>query len=181
MPTGILVRDAMVGKVVTASPSQTVLEATKIMRKEDVGSVIIIENNKPIGIATREDIVNKVTAEDKQASKVLLKDVMSNTLITCTPDCDISEAAKLMSMHGYERIPIIDGNKLVGIISAREIAKVAPAIIDILTEHIKIEEPQHMEKELTADECELCGNFSENLHMTNGKWVCDNCKEEADL
>lgn len=181
MPTGIKVKDAMVAKVVTATPSQTVLEATMIMKKEDVGSVIIIENGQPMGIATREDIINKVASEDKQASKVLLRDIMSKTLVTCTPESDISEVAKVMSKHGFERIPVVDNGSLVGIISAREIASVAPAVIEVLTEHIRIEEPQHIDKDVMADECELCGNFSENLRLANGKWVCDNCKEEAEL
>jgi len=180
MPTGIKVRDAMVANVVTANPAQSVLEASRTMKKEDVGSVIVLENNMPIGIVTREDIVNKVTSEDKPASKVILRDIMSKGIITCTPDCDISEVAKLMSMHGYERIPIVSGDKLVGIISAREIAKVAPAIIEILTENIKIEEPQHFEEE-NEGECELCGNYNDNLHKINDKWICDSCKDEAEL
>ena len=65
MPTGIKVKDAMVSDVVTAVATQTVLDASKIMKENDVGSVIVVENNKPIGIVTREDIVNKVTAENK--------------------------------------------------------------------------------------------------------------------
>ena len=181
MPTGIKIKDAMVSKVITAAPTQTVLEATRTMKKDDVGSVIIIDNGKPVGIVTREDIINKVTSEDKQPSKMLLKDVMSNTLVTCDPENDISDVAKVMSKHGYERVPVVSEGKLVGIISAREIASVAPAVIEVLTEHIRIEEPQHIDKDVMADECELCGNFSENLHMANGKWVCDNCKEEAEL
>jgi CBS domain-containing protein len=180
MPTGIKAKDAMVATVVTTIPSQTVLEVSKIMKKDGVGSVIVIENNKPIGIVTREDIVNKVTAEDKSASKVTVKDVMTNNLVTCTPECDISEIASLMSKHGYERIPIVSGDKLLGIISAREIAKVAPAVIEILTENIKIEEPQHFEEE-NEGECQLCSNFSDKLVKVNDKWVCDTCKEEAEL
>jgi CBS domain-containing protein len=180
MPTGIKAKDAMVATVVTTIPSQTVLEVSKIMKKDGVGSVIVIENNKPVGIVTREDIVNKVTAEDKSASKVTVKDVMTNKLVTCTPECDISEIASLMSKNGYERIPIVSGDKLLGIISAREIAKVAPAVIEILTENIKIEEPQHFEEE-NEGECQLCSNFSDKLVKVNDKWVCDTCKEEAEL
>ena len=180
MPTGIKAKDAMVATVVTTIPSQTVLEVSKIMKKDGVGSVIVIENNKPIGIVTREDIVNKVTAEDKSASKLTVKDIMTVNLVTCAPECDISEIAALMSKHGYERIPIVSEGKLLGIISAREIAKVAPAVIEILTENIKIEEPQHFEEE-NEGECELCSNFSDKLIKVNEKWVCDTCKEEAEL
>jgi len=179
MPTGIKVKDAMVTRVITSKPNQTVLDAAKIMKKEDIGSVIVVEGTKPIGIVTREDIVNKITSEDKLASKTLLKDVMSKNLVSCPPDCDISEAARLMSKHKYERIPIILLGKLVGIISAREVAKVAPAALEIMTEHLRIEEPLQITEETNSGDCELCGNYSEELHNINDKWVCDSCSEEA--
>jgi CBS domain-containing protein len=179
MPTGIKVEDAMLTEVVTARPNQTILEVSKIMKEKDVGSVIVCERDSPIGIATREDIVNKVTAEDKIASKVFLKDIMNKNLVTCNPDCDIADAARLMSKNKYERIPVVSMGKLVGIISAREIAKVAPAVIEIMTEHLRIEEPQNIEEETNEGECELCGNYADRLHKINDKWVCDSCKEEA--
>jgi CBS domain-containing protein len=181
MPTGIRAKDAMVAGVVTATPDQTVLEASKIMKTQDVGSVIIMENGMPAGIVTREDIVNKVTSEDKPASSIKLAEIMSKNLVTCSPECDLSELAIMMSKNGYERIPIVSGGKLLGIISAREIAKVAPAVIEIMTEHINIEEPQNAIIEEQGGECELCNNFSDNLHKVNDKWVCDTCKEEAEL
>ncbi len=179
MPTGIKVKDAMLTEVITARSGQTVLEASKIMKEEDVGSVVICEGSDPTGIVTREDIVNKVVAEDKLASKIFLKDIMTNELVTCTPDCDIAEAARLMSKHKYERIPVVESGKLVGIISAREIAKVAPAVIEIMTEHLRIEEPQNIEEETNEGDCELCGNYADKLHKINDRWVCDSCKEEA--
>ena len=80
MPTGIKVKDAMVSRVVTAMPSQTVLKHRKKMKKEDVGSLVIIEGSKPIGILTREDIVNKVVAKNLSPSKMLIQDVMSKKL-----------------------------------------------------------------------------------------------------
>ncbi len=182
MPTGIKVKDAMVTTVITARLTQTVQDAANIMKEKDVGSLIICEGKNPLGIVTREDIVNKVTSENKMASKVFLKEIMSMNLITCTPDDDISTVARTMSKYRYERLPVISMGKLVGIISAREIAKVAPAVIEIMTEHLRIEEPQTAPKEeedTTEGECELCGNYSDNLHKVNDRWVCDKCEEEA--
>lgn len=182
MATGIKVKDAMITEVVTARPNQSVLDISKVMKKNDVGSVIICEKRKPAGIVTREDIVNKVVAQDKQPSKMLAKDIMTINIVTCKPDDDIAVVARMMSSHGYERIPVISMDKLVGIISAREIAKVAPAVIEILTEHLRIEEPQTApdEEEINEGECEMCGNYADNLQKINDKWVCEKCKEEAE-
>jgi CBS domain-containing protein len=180
MATGIKVRDAMVNRVVTATSGQTVLDGSKTMKKEDVGSLIICEGSKPIGIVTREDVVDKVASKDLLPSKILLKDIMSRNLVTCTPDADISEAAALMSKNKYERIPVVSMGKLIGIISTREIAKVAPSALEVLTEHLRIEDMMDVPEETNSGECELCGNYSEELHNINDKWVCDSCREESE-
>jgi CBS domain-containing protein len=179
MATGIRVRDAMVSRVVTTKASENILECSKLMTKEDVGSIIICEGNKPVGIITREDIINKVTTKDLQASKILIKDIMTKEIISVTPDADIADAAKLMAKYGYERLPVVSMGKLVGIISTREVAKVAPAAIEILRERLLVESPQAIIEEFNEGECELCGNYSESLHNINDRWVCDSCKEEA--
>jgi CBS domain-containing protein len=181
MPTGIKVSDAMLSRVVTAKPSQTILDASKIMKKEDVGSLIVVEGAKPIGIITREDIVSKVVAKNAPPSKMLIQEVMSKKLVTIPPDSDISEAARAMSKHKYERMPVVSMGRLIGILSAREIAKVAPAALEVMTEHLRIEEPQNFPANVQAGECEKCGNFSEELHNINDIWVCDTCKEESQV
>jgi len=180
MATGIKVKDAMISRVVTARPSQTVLEGAKIMKKEDVGSLILCEGNNPLGIVTREDVIDKVAARDLQPSKVTLKEVMTSPIISTTPDADLADVARLMVKHGYERIPVTSMGKLIGIISDREVAKVAPAAIEILRERLMVEGPEKIEQEFNDGDCELCGNYSDNLHLINDRWVCDSCKEEAE-
>jgi len=184
MATGITVKDAMVTRVVTGRPDQTVKEGADMMRKEDVGTIIIVEGNKPVGIVTREDVVVKIASKDLKASAVKLKDIMNAPLVTAVPEEDLAEAARRMTKYGYERLPVVEMGKLVGIISDREIARVAPAAIEILRERLMIDEdnmPEHdKERDMTEGDCELCGNYSEELHNVNEKWVCDACAEEAE-
>ncbi|MBN2203335.1 MAG: CBS domain-containing protein [Candidatus Aenigmarchaeota archaeon] len=182
MSTGITVKDAMVTGVITMGPDKTVLESAKIMKQNDIGSVVVCENNIPLGIATREDIINKVVADGKSPSDVLLKEIMSKNLIVCSPDCDISEAANQMSRYQYERIPVVSEGRLLGIISTREIAKVAPAALEIMTEHMRIENPEQMEEkedETTEGICESCGNQADELFNVNDSWVCESCKQNV--
>ena len=150
------------------------------MKKHDVGSLIICDGERPAGIVTREDIINKVVSIESDPTKVMLKDIMSKNLVTITSDKDISEAARLMSKYMYERLPVVSMGKLVGIISAREIAKVAPAALEVATEHLRIEETSNGNEEgVTSGECESCGNYSDALQRVNDQWICDSCKEEA--
>ena len=181
MSTGIKVKDAMVKGVVIGMIDQNVLEGSKIMTKHDVGSLIVCDGEKPAGIVTREDVINKVVSTESDPSKVMLKDIMSKNLVTVTSDQDISEAARLMSKYMYERIPVVSLGKLVGIISTREIAKVAPAALEIATEHLRIEEgtdeDSEKEEEVTSGECESCGNFTDQLQKINDQWICSSCRE----
>jgi CBS domain-containing protein len=182
MTTGIKVKDAMVARVVTASPAQTVLEASRIMFKEDVGSLIVLEDDRAIGIVTREDIINKAISQGVQPASITISDIMSKTLTTCTPEDDISQAARLMSKNRYERIPVVSMGRLVGIISAREIAKVAPAALEVMTEHLRIEAPGSFKEDVNeGGDCEKCGNYSDELFNVNDSWICDSCKEEAEV
>jgi CBS domain-containing protein len=182
MVTGIKVKEIMVTRVITAKPDDTVHEAAKKMRDEDVGSVIVIDDKKPVGIATREDVVNKVVAEDLKASEVLVREIMNQPLIVCNEDDDIAEAARTMTKYGYERLPVVNkDNKLIGIISVREILRVAPTLIEIFKERLEMR--GEVVEEESMDEggyCERCGNYSEELYKVNDMWICEECKEQEE-
>ena len=178
MTTDILVKESMITEVATASPDQTVMEAADIMRKKDVGSLIICEDSKIIGILTREDIVTKVATKDIKPSDVKLKDIMNFPVVSIGPEEDIADAARKMTRYGFERLPVIQDEKLVGIISNREVAKVCPAAIEILRERLLMEPPTQF-VETQAGDCELCGNYSEDLMSINSRWACPTCRNEA--
>ncbi len=185
----IKVRDVMKRNVVTASPDETVLEAVKRMKEKDVGSVVVVENSKPVGIMTREDVTIKVAAENKLASDVLVKEIMNQPLVTCSEEDDIMRVAAVMNKYGYERLPVVDeNNDLKGIISVREILAIAPGLIEIFRERLRArmeEEPQTLfgerEEEVIEGECELCGNYSEELRKINDMWICRECAEKEGI
>ena len=182
--TGIKVKDAMVSKVVTANPSDSAFSAAKIMKEEDVGMLIVLEGKRPAGVVTREDLINKIVVLKKDFEKVKLKEIMNSPIATISPDEDMSDAARIMSQRGLKRLPVISMGKLVGLISYRDVVKVAQAAVEILRERLMREEEPESEAEEqktepTAGECELCGNYNETLRNVNDRWVCSECKEEA--
>lgn len=173
------VKDIMAARVVTCKPNDSVHEAARKMRDEDIGSIVIVEGEKPVGIATREDITNKIAAKDLQPSKVQIKQIMNTPLIFCSPDDDIEDVAKTMTKYGYERLPVKRLNKLVGFVSVTDILRVAPGLFEIFKERLMIEEAPILKEETQSGECELCGNYSEELSEINDRWVCEACREEA--
>ena len=178
----IKVKDIMVRSVFKCKLNDTIREISKIMKKKEVGSIVVVKGKNPAGIVTREDIVDKVIALDKDPNTVLVSEIMSSPLITCGPEDSISEAAKMMNLHGFERIPVKYIDALIGIITIRDILRVAPGLIDIFGEHFEKEEAfdygSPEDELMTSGVCDLCGNTS-SLKEINGRWVCDSCREES--
>jgi len=182
MPSGIKVKSAMRKSVVTIDPDKSVLAAAKLMKKNDIGSLVVIEKGRPIGIMTREDVNDKVAAKDLLASTLLVKQVMSAPVVSCSSDDDITAISHIMSKYGYERLPVIDKGKLVGIISTREVVKVAPAAIEIFRQHFEEESTPVIGKSESSDgdECERCSNYSDDLQKVGSEWLCEKCREESE-
>ena len=119
MPT---VKDLMTKNVVTIDANKTVVEAAALMSEKDIGDLIVMDNNTPIGIVTERDFVRRVLAEGKSAdSKV--SEVMSHNLRVIDPEAPIKEAARRMVNKRIRRLPVIKDNKLVGIITAADFAR----------------------------------------------------------
>ena len=118
--------DVMTRDLVTASPNDTVVEVAQLMKKEDIGPILIVENEETkmlVGIVTDRDLVMKVIAEGQDAKSTRVGDVMSKKLVTCRPGDDIETAMKAMAQYQLRRIPVVEENmQLVGIISQADVA-----------------------------------------------------------
>lgn len=117
------VSEAMVSSPVTVEPNVLVYEAAKIMRDKRISSVIIVDKSKVLGIATERDLVRRVLAEDKDSKTIQIKEVMTTPVVTISPDEDILNAAQLMKTKGIRRLVVMNGKKLVGIITADDMTK----------------------------------------------------------
>ena len=89
------VLEVMTKDPVTAEPGITIAQAAVVMRDRGVGSLIIVEGGKAIGIITERDIVTKVAAEDRKSSTMVVKDVMTSPVVSVHPHEEVEEAARL--------------------------------------------------------------------------------------
>ncbi|MEA3254889.1 MAG: CBS domain-containing protein [Candidatus Altiarchaeota archaeon] len=118
------VRDIMIKDIQMIDKGDTVADAMKKMLDRRVTSLIVETGGVDgYGIITRKDILTKVIAEDKDPGKVGVKDIMSEPLQTVSPDEDIRGVASLMDRSGIRRFPVMDGGRLVGLISSSDILK----------------------------------------------------------
>ena len=107
-------------------PGDLVSQAARVMRREHVGPVPVISDEQTrelIGIVTDRDLAIKVVAESRDSNKTTVGEVMTNTIVACRGDDDMSSAIAAMEEHQIRRIPVIDqGGRIVGIISQADVA-----------------------------------------------------------
>ncbi len=116
----ITVKDIMTKSVIAVDSSITVNEAAKMMEDAKVGSVIVMENNTPVGIVTDRDFAVKVAAHAYQISTPV-KQIMSSPLIAIGPDETVWMVSDLMHTRGVRKLPVIENEQVVGMITATDL------------------------------------------------------------
>ncbi|MET1125219.1 MAG: CBS domain-containing protein [Archaeoglobaceae archaeon] len=184
MRADIPVKEVMTREVCTINKEDTVHKLARKMIEFGVGSAVVVENGKPVGIVTEKDLIAKVVARNKTPSKVKVKDVMSHPLITITPSTSLVEAARLMMKRGIRRLPVVDNSgNLVGIITDNDILSVSIDLGEfaaLVTEASVGYPEQRAEEGEMMGICEKCGKYSDTLINVNGLNVCEDCAESEE-
>lgn len=119
-----MVRDVMTKEVKVCKQHDTIITAAKMMRDINCGSVPICEGTKVIGMITDRDIVINCVADGKDCNSVHCHDLMTTNVITCSPDIDVHECARMMAEHQIRRIPVVQNGELIGICAIGDLATV---------------------------------------------------------
>lgn len=143
------VKDIMTKSVAYVNPATTVVEAAQLMQKHNVGSIPVMDQNGVIGIVTDRDIVVRNVAHGRSPQSTPVSDVMTSQVTTASPDMDVDDVSRLMAQQQIRRMPVIENNKLVGIVALGDMA--ADTRFDTeasaaLTEISRPAKPQQMPK-----------------------------------
>jgi CBS domain-containing protein len=118
--------DIMTEDLVYCLPNDPVSKVAQLMKKEDIGPVLIVDNERDktlVGIVTDRDLALKVVGEGRDPQNTRVEEVMTRKLITCRADDDVERAMNAMAQYQLRRIPVVrDNMKLVGIISQADVA-----------------------------------------------------------
>ena len=114
--------DIMTRDVRTIVRNSTVEQAARMMKDLNVGSIPVTENENVIGIITDRDVVLRNVADGRTAADTRVEEVMSKTVVTATPDMDVHRAADLMAQKQIRRLPVVENNRMVGIVSIGDLA-----------------------------------------------------------
>jgi len=179
----MLVKDVMTSPVITISEEDTVQEAARLMDKNDVGCIIVVDKErKAVGIITERDMITRVLSKNTLPSKVRAKKVMTSPLLTIDPDESLTDAARKMSRLNVRRLGVMYRGNLAGLISSKDILAVTPELVEIIQERAKIEKEPAPEEEpapvALEGYCDHCGRWSEALKEIDGRLLCEECQIE---
>lgn len=105
----------------TLGPSATVTEAVRLMRDRHIGAVLILEDQKLLGIFTERDVLTRVVAQERDPATTSLSEVMTANPDTVAPDDKAIDALDRMSTQGYRHLPVVAGERVVAILSIRDL------------------------------------------------------------
>jgi CBS domain-containing protein len=130
----MLVKDVMNKNAITAEPETSVRETIRMMIDNHIGSVIVVKNNKIVGIMTERDVlVELATNKDRDIDQLKVGDIMTRWIITVKPDDTVEKAIELMMKNKIKKLPVVKNEKLVGIITSNDIAVLEPKLIEKLS------------------------------------------------
>ena len=120
------ISEVMTSNPQSVDPSTTVVEAARLMRDGDVGSLPVVEDGKVVGMVTDRDIAVRAVAEGKDPQGTKVGEIASKELVTVDPQQDLDEALRLMARHQVRRLPVVEEDgRLVGVVAQADVASEA--------------------------------------------------------
>jgi CBS domain-containing protein len=110
-------------QVHTTSPDATVAEAVEAMNQARIGSLIVLEGERPIGIFTERDVLVRVVAEGRESRATRIAEVMTREPVVISPDTTIEEAMVIVTEKRCRHLPVLDGDRLVGMVSIGDLTR----------------------------------------------------------
>lgn len=107
----------------TISPDATVFEALQLMAEKNIGALVVIENNAVTGLFSERDYARKIVLKGLLSREVRVAEIMSSHVIHITPDHDIETCMEMISDHRIRHLPVIEDNRLIGLVSIGDIVK----------------------------------------------------------
>lgn len=110
-------------KVISVSPDMMVRDVLQIMSEKNIGAIVVVDNEKLVGIFSERDYARKLALKDKSSKTTPISEVMSSNLVTVKPDTSIDDCMVLMTDKHVRHLPVVDNDKLVGVISIGDLVK----------------------------------------------------------
>jgi CBS domain-containing protein len=109
--------------IFSVKPTSTVFHALEVMLENNIGALLVMDNEKFVGIFTERDYARKVILKGKSSKEAMVQEIMSEHPVTASPDTTIDECMNLMTSRFIRHLPVFDGGKLVGLVSIGDVVR----------------------------------------------------------
>lgn len=133
----VLVRDIMSKDVKVVRPDSSVKEVVATMNKFDIGSIVVVQGDRPVGIITERDILRRIVQPCLAPETLTARQVMTSPLLKISETASIDEAAKIMAKKKVKKLPVMNKQKLIGIVTLTDIVTKVPTMLSILEELLR--------------------------------------------
>jgi CBS domain-containing protein len=134
------IRDVMNKNVIVGKKELTIKEASEVMSKMRIGSLIITEDQKILGIITSTDILKSIASE-KKLDITLVEEIMTKNVLTIDPEADVEAAVDIMMKNRIKKLPVVSEDRIVGIVTASDIIVVEPKLIAVIASLVSLKTP----------------------------------------
>jgi len=118
------IKELMIKNIVTVPSNLQVHKAVKLMNRNKIGCLVVVDDNQTTGILTKRDILEKVVEKRKDPQKAKISEIMTENVIVGIPDMELADAANLMFEKKVKKLPVVDDGQLVGLVTLTDIARV---------------------------------------------------------
>ncbi|MFB6192685.1 MAG: cyclic nucleotide-binding/CBS domain-containing protein [Candidatus Nanohaloarchaea archaeon] len=176
MEEEVQVRELMTDGVIAIDQDKTVREAAQLLKEEGIRGLVVVDDEEAVGIVVCRDIVYRTVADNKDPEKVKVEDIMSEDLVVAEEDEYLDEVAMAMARNDISRVPVVNDDMLVGIVTTSDILRAWPGYAEVMGEEIELEASAAPRQESRTGVCESCENYSEDLREVNGMLLCEECR-----
>jgi len=139
------IKDIMSNHVAYLNPDANLVEAAQLMQKHDVGVLPVCQGENVVGIVTDRDIVVRNIAHGKDPQSTPVKQVMTSDVRMISPEMELEQAAEIMADHQIRRLPVVEHNRIVGMVSLGDLATQAKYDVELANTLGKISSPSKPE------------------------------------
>ena len=188
MKIGVKVGDIMTRNFVSVKPDASIIDCARLMIKKRVGSLVLQENKKLMGLLIERDIIWAMTKKSVEELKnIKAKDLAKKKVSVVKPSADLYDALQKMRKSKYRWLPVVVKGDVIGFLTLKDIIRIEPDLFEIAHSQgafqIREEKEKLMRRGrkhnglLREDICEECGNYG-LLYNEDGRMICESCRDK---
>jgi CBS domain-containing protein len=181
--TGYLVSDCMTIHPITIPGDTSLLDCARLMRDKHIGSVIVLDSGRLVGIITEQELVRRALAEGLDIKTTAVQSIMTlkEDMAITKPGNDIYDAIVVMRDYNTRHLPVLDREKLVGFLTLKDVLKIQPQLFELISEKYNLrEESRKPVYDDSEGVCSECGSLNDQLMDVDGSLVCPSCRGEEE-